>query len=283
LEVRVQARTAELAHVNAVLEADITRREQTEARLRDSRARLRALSAHVESVREEEQTRIAREIHDQLGQALTGLRMDLSSLEKAVLQAVHNAGAPAVGLSRNQADGAGGVLALRQQIATMAHLVDDTIHLVGEIAAAMRPPALDDLGLVAAIEWQAQQFQQRSGTTCTFTSDLRHKDFDPDLAIGVFRILQEALTNVARHAAATRVDISLREEAGSLVLAVVDNGKGIPDRDLADNKSLGLLGMRERALLLGGEVELRRVENNASEPTGTVMNLRVPLVERQSS
>jgi signal transduction histidine kinase len=147
----------------------------------------------------------------------------------------------------------------------------------------MRPPALDDLGLVAAIEWQAQQFQQRSGTTCTFTSDLRHKDFDPDLAIGVFRILQEALTNVARHAAATRVEISLREEAGSLVLAVVDNGKGIPDRDLADNKSLGLLGMRERALLLGGEVELRRVENNASEATGTIMNLRVPLVERQSA
>jgi PAS domain S-box-containing protein len=231
---------------------DITKRQQAETALRTSREQLRALAAHLESVREEERTRIAREIHDELGQLLTGLRFDLTRL------ATH--------LPAGQA-------AVRDDMRAMLTLVDSSIHAVRRIATDLRPRVLDDLGLVAALEWQAQEFQGRTGIPCRFLVDEAELGPDPKVDTAVFRICQETLTNVARHAGASQVTIRLQEEAGALVLTVADNGRGITDLGLANRTSLGLLGMRERARLLGGTVS---IEGRPGE--GTTVSVHIPLM-----
>jgi PAS domain S-box-containing protein len=230
---------------------DITERKQAEDQLRSSREQLRALSAHLQSVREEERALIAREIHDELGQELTGLKMDLSWLIKRL---------------------PGDQELLLNKTESMLKLVDNTIQSVRRISTKLRPGVLDDLGLTAAIEWQAQDFQIRTGIECAFHSNLREVDLDRDRSTTVFRILQETLTNVARHASATHVSIFLNEEATSLVLVVEDNGRGITESEASDPKSLGLLGMRERALVFGGEVEIRGLPGR-----GTTVTLKIPL------
>jgi signal transduction histidine kinase len=230
---------------------DITERKQAEEQLRNSREQLRALAAHLESVREDERARIAREIHDELGQVLTGLRMDLSWV-----------------VSRLPGDEA----ALMERSRSMLTLIDTTIRLVRRIATELRPGVLDDLGLVAAIEWQAQEFQTRTGIACEFASNQADLVLAPELGTAAFRICQETLTNVARHAHATRVHIRLEAEAGQLVLTVADNGRGITEQELANRTSLGLLGMRERALLLGGQVSI-----GGKPGEGTTVTVRIPL------
>jgi len=230
---------------------DITERKQAEEQLRSSREQLRALSAHLQSIREEERTLIAREIHDELGQDLTGLKMDLSWLIKR--------------LPKNQELDV-------KKVESMLKLVDTTIQSVRRISTKLRPGVLDDLGLTAAIEWQTQDFQTRTGIECEFSSNLGEIDLDRDRSTTVFRILQETLTNVARHASATRVNIRLNEEAAGLVLIVEDNGRGITEREISDPKSLGLLGMRERALIFGGEVTI-----SGAPGKGTMVRLRIPL------
>ena len=230
---------------------DITERKWAEEQLKSSREQLRALSAHLQSIREEERTLIAREIHDELGQELTGLKMDLSWLSKR--------------LPRDQES-------LVKKTESMFKLIDTTIQSVRRISTKLRPGVLDDLGLTAAIEWQAQDFQNRTGIQCDFNSNLREGDSDRDRTTTVFRILQETLTNVARHASATRVDICLKEEAGGIVLTVEDNGRGITEREISDPKSLGLLGMRERALVFGGEIKI-----SGAPGKGTTVMLRIPL------
>ncbi|HYL80615.1 MAG TPA: PAS domain S-box protein, partial [Candidatus Acidoferrum sp.] len=231
---------------------DITQRQQAEAALRASREQLRALAGHLQSVREEERTRIAREIHDELGQVLTGLRMDLTRLARR--------------LPAEQA-------AVRNDMQAMLALVDSSIQAVRRIATDLRPGVLDDLGRVAALEWQAQEFQERTGTPCQFTADRIELAPDPEVGTAVFRICQETLTNVARHAEASQVTVRLKEEARFLVLTVADNGRGIPDHGLANRASLGLLGMRERARLLGGKVS---IEGRAGE--GTTVSVQIPLM-----
>ena len=150
--------------------------------------------------------------------------------------------------------------------------MDSTIRLVRRIATELRPGVLDDLGLVAAIEWQAQEFQSRTGITCEFVSSQTDLALAPEVGIAVFRICQETLTNVARHAHATRVRIRLETTADQLVLTVTDSGRGITERELANRTSLGLLGMRERALLLGGQVTI------AGRPgEGTTVTMQIPL------
>ena len=230
---------------------DITERKRAEEQMRSSSEQLRALSVHLQSIREEERTLIAREIHDELGQELTGLKMDLSWLIKR--------------LPGNQE-------LLVKKTESMSKLVDTTIQSVRRISTKLRPGVLDDLGLTAATEWQAQDFQDRTGIQCEFSSNLREIDLDRDRSTTVFRILQETLTNVARHASATRVNICLNEEAASLVLIVEDNGRGITEREISDPKSLGLLGMRERALVFGGEVEI-----SGAPGKGTTVTLRIPI------
>jgi signal transduction histidine kinase len=229
---------------------DITERKRTEEQLRTSRGQLRALSAHLQSIREEERTLVAREIHDELGQALTGLKMDLSWLIKRFPE---------------------GQTLLMEKAKSMLKFIDTTIQSVRRLSTKLRPGVLDDLGLIAAIEWQAQEFQNRTGIQCKFNSSLREVDLDRDRSTAVFRILQETLTNVARHASATRVNIYLGKKDASIVLIVEDNGRGITKNEIFDPKSLGLLGMRERALVFGGKVEIK-----GKSGKGTTVTLRIP-------
>ena len=209
---------------------DITDRKLTEQRLRDSRGHLRALTAHLERVREEERTRIAREIHDELGQALTGLKMDLSWFASRL---------PHQPL-------------LEEKSLGMLKLIDSTVHAVRRLSTELRPAILDNLGLVPAIEWMAQEFQKRTGVTCQFTTTEDDLVLDQERTTALFRICQEALTNVTRYAQATGVHIILEANDEQVTLRVTDNGRGITQGESKKTNSFGLLGMRERARLLGG-------------------------------
>src|SRR5205823_2840457 len=177
---------------------------------------------------------------DELGQDLTGLKMDLASLEKKMAE-----------VSSTE-----DLQQFEEKLEELPVRVDSIIATVRKIATELRPPVLDDLGLEAAIEWQIQEFEKRTGVTCHFHSSLKHVDLDPERATAVFRIFQETLTNVIRHADATQVNVYLREEDEKLILEVQDNGRGLSGRELSGAKSLGLLGMRERATMLDGEVNI---------------------------
>jgi len=231
-------------------------RKRAEEQIRETSEQLRALMASLRSAKEEEGVRIAREIHDELGSALTGLRWDLEEIAKAVSRAEAPAFPPA----------------LRGKIDTMFGLIDGTIQGVRRISSELRPSILDDLGLGAAVEWQAQQFQARTGIACRYVCSVENVDLDTEQGTSVFRIFQEALTNVLRHAEATRVDVSLEEEGDEFLLTIRDDGKGIREGEKASPSALGLLGMRERAHLIGGRVDIAGVEGK-----GTTVTLRVPL------
>ncbi|HKS38576.1 MAG TPA: PAS domain S-box protein [Verrucomicrobiae bacterium] len=239
----------------AKITRDITERKQSEKQLRDSGEQLRALAAYLQSIREEERTRIAREVHDELGQALTGLKMDLAWMEKKL----------------SETPNPSAVRRLRERIKAMPELVDSIISTVRKIATELRPGVLDDLGLEAAIEWQIHDFQSRTGIKCEFTSNLKDIPLDRERATAVFRIFQETLTNIVRHAQATQVDIRLERRGSELVLEVQDDGRGLSGRELSGGKSLGLLGMRERAMMLDGVVSIvgRRGK-------GTMVGLHIP-------
>ena len=235
---------------------DITERKLAEVVVKASEERLRALSARLQSVREEEGKRIAREIHDELGGALTGLKWDLEE----------------IGKSLSGLESGGTLRAIREKIPVMTGLIESTITTVRRISSDLRPSVLDDLGLIAAVEWQLQQFQTRTGIQCASETALDAVDLDRERATAVFRIFQEILTNVLRHARATRVGVQVRKESGSFVLEVKDNGCGITADDQVSSASLGLLGMRERALLVGGEVAICGAEGK-----GTSVVVRVPV------
>lgn len=210
---------------------------------------LRALSDRTEEIREDERTGIAREIHDQLGQALTALKMDIAWVARRIDDPE----------------------AAKKKLDEMSRSADEVIAAVRRISAELRPGILDDLGLQAAIEWQAEDFTERTGIPCRVTSRLGDVRLERGMATAVFRIFQEALTNVARHAGATLVEVDLGLDRGRLRLEVSDDGVGLPGTGAAGG-SLGLLGMRERARRLGGECEIRR-----RDPRGTVVSLRMPL------
>ncbi|HSR68296.1 MAG TPA: PAS domain S-box protein [Acidobacteriota bacterium] len=231
---------------------DITERRKAESELRTSHEELRRLSRHLVSAREEERKQIAREIHDELGQALTALKLDLSWMEEELAADQESLSAQARGMS---------------------NLVDETIRSLRSILTALRPAILDDLGLAAAVEWQTQEFQERTRITCHLDCSAHEVELDQARATAVFRIFQEALTNVARHAEATQVHIRLEEDDGELSLTVRDNGMGIKKGRSGASNTFGILGMRERALLLGGRLEIA-----GEEGSGTTVSLRVPLV-----
>jgi PAS domain S-box-containing protein len=233
---------------------DIEDRRQAEDRLRTTSEQLRALSARLQTAKEEESTRIARELHDELGSALTSLKWNLELLERDLLRLEADD-------QRSQ---------IREQIEGMAVLIDNTINSVRRISTELRPSVLDDLGLVAAIQSYLRQFQERTGIVSHFESSVADVELAPQQSTAVFRIFQEALTNVLRHAGATRVDIKISAD-GELVLIVSDNGRGITETERSDALSLGLLGMKERAHLIGGEVDVVRGKEG-----GTVIRVRVP-------
>ncbi|MDQ5846575.1 MAG: sensor histidine kinase, partial [Acidobacteriota bacterium] len=234
---------------------DITEPKAAKEKLKNTSEQLRALSARLQSAREEEGTRIAREIHDELGSALTSLKWDLEEMDKIL--------STSSGPSE---------LTLREKLLEPMKLADTAISAIRRIASELRPSVLDDLGLVAAIEWQAQQFQARTGIVCVCECLLEKVGLSEDQSTAVFRILQEALTNVLRHAHATKVDIKANREKGDFVLSVSDNGKGISESDKSESHSLGILGMRERAHLIEAEIDIKGVEGR-----GTVVLLRVPI------
>ncbi len=219
LEKKVVERTA-------TLEAEITERKRVEGDLKVSREQLRALAARLEHMREEEGKRIAREVHDNLGQALTVLNMNLFELDSEISELGNE--------TRRDL--------LLNKIRSMSNLIDTTVHQVRQIATELRPRMLDDLGLTAAMEWQARDFQERTGIQCKFVSD--DINLDQECSTGLFRIFQEIMTNVARHAKATRVSIRLKEDTDKIILEVEDNGSGITEEEISNPRSLGLLGMR---------------------------------------
>ena len=235
----------------------LAERRQAEVQLRDSREQLRALSVYLQHVREEEQIRIAREVHDELGQQLTGLKLQLTWLSGR--------------LPKKQK-------ALHEKARSMAGCIDETIQAVRRIATELRPGLLDAAGLLAAIEWQAHEFEKQTGIRCRIRSSVKETLWNQDLNTVFFRIFQETLTNVIRHANATRVEVRLYESGNFLVLEVKDNGRGISEVEIRNTKSIGLIGMRERAALLGGEVRLRGKPGN-----GTEVSVRVPLPEASSA
>lgn len=228
---------------------NITERKKAEEELRSSREQLRNLSAYLQSAREQERTNIAREIHDELGQTLTAFKMDLSWLDRRLIK------------DRKL---------LLDKINSMSKVVTVTIRAVQRISTELRPGLLDDLGLIAAIEWQSEEFQNRTGIKCEVTLGPDDIILDQDRSTAIFRIFQETLTNVARHADATNVKVSLKKENEKLVLKVNDNGKGIKERQIFDSKSFGLMGMRERAFIFGGKVDIKGTTIEGTTVTATI-------------
>jgi signal transduction histidine kinase/FixJ family two-component response regulator len=239
---------------------DITEHKRAEAEVQASREQMRALARHLQAVREEERTLIAREIHDELGGALTGLKIDVSLLTRAVLKIENET----VRTS------------LLAGMDSMIKFTDATIQTVRRIAMELRPGVLDDLGLVAALEWQLKDFEKRNGIRCEFFPPVEDISLDADLSTALFRIFQEALTNVARHAAATEVRVRLRADADSSTLEMEDNGKGIKKEKILSSKSLGLLGMRERAQIFGG-----RITVTGTPGIGTKVTVEIPPIEKR--
>jgi signal transduction histidine kinase len=256
LEVLVEARTAALASANEQLQQEIADRTRAEEELKQSQEQLRELASYLQHVREEERSRIAREIHDELGQALTALKMDVHWLGLRLPT------------DRQM---------LMDKIKSMSGIIDTTVQAVRRISSELRPGLLDDLGLTAAIEWQAQEFCSRAGLQCDIRSEPEDIILDQSRSIALFRIFQEALTNIARHAQATQVEIILEENFAKVEMEIRDNGKGISPGQLAASRSFGILGIRERVHSLGGNLSI-----SGAPGQGTVVRVSLPLGARES-
>jgi len=229
---------------------DITESERAGEALRASREELRQLARHLQSVREKERSDIAREVHDRLGQTLTAMKLQLAWFETSHFDLPEM---------------------VSHRLEVLSQLVDSTVETVRRIARELRPQVVEDLGLVAAMRWQVEEFAARSGLDCRFTTDFEQIDLPAEHSTHLFRILQESLTNVARHARAGRVEISLTERDEGLDLVIADDGRGITAEEIASTRSIGLIGMRERVLLCGGAIEF------VGEPEdGTRVLARIP-------
>jgi len=226
-------------------------RRQAELELKRSQELFRSLSTHLQEVREEERTRIARKIHDDMGQSLTALKIDISWLTKRL---------------------ASDRKSMHAKLKSMTALIDETIETVHNVSEDLRPGILDDFGLSAAIEWQAEEFQKRTGIECKICLPENEFDLNRELSTNLFRIVQESLTNVIRHANATKVEIVLSDDDGKLLLEIVDNGKGITAEAVTDAKSFGLIGIKERVHSLGGELVVAGNPN-----AGTRLTVKLPI------
>ena len=226
-------------------------RKLAEAIIKDSQQRLRNLSSHLQSSREEERANIAREIHDELGQVLTALKLDMYWLEKR--------------LHDDQE-------VLKEKVRSMSKHAETTIHTVQRISSELRPALLDDLGLIAAIEWQSKEFHRRTDIECSVSFNSGRIKVPEHASIAFFRIYQETLTNVARHSQATNVHVSMYNKDDNVILQIRDNGIGIEKSHISNPRSFGLMGIRERALALGGDVEII-----GKKQIGTTLTVIIPL------
>ena len=238
----------------ALLTSVLDRLYSREQELEQSSAQLRALAARLQGAREDERKAVAREIHDELGQALTSIKIDLAALVRDVRP----------GPEPGRTD-------------SMLKRLDDTIQSVRRLATQLRPSILDHLGLAAAIEWAAADFAERTGVTCEVRVADAELPTSPEQVTGLFRIFQETLTNISRHAQATRVEVHLYSDGGALYLRVEDNGQGMEQNRRFQTGSLGIIGMRERAFLLGGDLTIR-----SARGAGTIVEVRIPLVRSDS-
>src|SRR6266850_3078981 len=234
---------------------DVTDLKRAEEKLKATSQQLRALSARLQSAREEVATRIAREIHDELGSSLTRLKWDLELMAKEHLPA----------------EGDADVAGLREKIPAMSAIIDHTVDVVRRISAELRPSVLDDLGLAAALRLQTKQFQDRTGIVTDCDCSVENLGLNQQQSTALLRVFEEALTNVMRHAGATKVEVSLKRVNGGLVLTIRDNGRGITEAEMLYPSSLGLLGMRERVNLIGGELNI-----TGTEGKGTMVTVRLP-------
>jgi signal transduction histidine kinase len=229
---------------------------RAEEQLRESHERLRQLSVYLQTVREEERTRIAREVHDELGQALTGCKLDLAWIASKLPK---------------EKD----LKPLQEKTRALVAHIDSTIKMVRRIATELRPGILDHLGLAEALEWQANEFQTRTGIKCDVHASLRDLSLDQDLNTAFFRIFQETLTNIIRHAGATQVTVHLKEREERIILEVKDNGRGISKEEISNTQSMGLLNMRERAGLLGGDFKI----SPGAGGKGTKVTVSIPIAQ----
>jgi len=268
-EIRLQSRTGAPLSVHlslnplrldstravCLIASDLSETKRAEQELRASSEQLRNLTAHLQSVREEERARISREVHDELGQSLTAVKMDLAWLAGRL----------------PQRDGP-----MLKRIRSTQQLADSIIRSIRRISTELRPAVLD-LGLAAAVEWQVQEFEARSGIRCKVRL-LTRQVVASNASTAMFRIFQETLTNVARHAKATRAEVVLQKQRDRLVLLIHDNGRGFDQADPSLSKSLGLLGMRERAAILGGRVSI-----SSAPGKGTTVTAWIPLPSPEES
>lgn len=229
--------------------------------MKASREELRALTKYQQTLRESEQKRIAREIHDELGQVLTGLKMDVHLLKRRL-------NSPDTELLK---------ATISDDLDDLGKTIDATISSVRRIASELRPSVLDDFGLVAAIEWQAQEFERKTEIPCLFKSDIDSLDLGAESNMAVFRIFQEALTNIARHSQAKKVRVDFQATGGDIVMTVRDDGKGIDVQGIERGHSLGILGMHERSRLMGGELDIAPLPDG-----GTAVELTVPATAKYS-
>ncbi len=252
-EVEVYTSPVRLRHTHLMyaIVHDVTEKVHTEEELKQSQENLRRLAAHVETVREEERTQIAREVHDELGQALTALKMDTRWIENSF---------------------GGTSEPLKTKTVAMQRLIDATVKSVQRISSELRPGMLDDLGLGAAIEWQTEEFEERTGLRCMLRIEPEDIELEKKVSTTVFRVFQETLTNIARHAEATVVHISLLKSASQLTLTVRDNGKGIFENEINDPKSIGLIGIRERVRSHDGTVDII-----GRRDIGTAIIVKIPI------
>jgi len=229
---------------------DVTEYKLAKNALEQSKKELLDLSLHLESAREQERTSIAREIHDELGQSLTALKMDLFWLKKKI--------------SKNQK-------LLNKKMEDMSSLIDATIKTVKKISSELRPGILDDLGIASAIEWQVEEFKNRTEINYELEIIPKNMVLDEKSSTALFRIFQEALTNITRHAKATKVEVSFKQKPSKVELKIRDNGKGISKKKIQDSQSFGLVGIRERVRSLAGEFKIKGISNQ-----GTTITIKIP-------
>jgi len=230
---------------------DITERKQAEEKLRRTSKLLRELATHLQSVREEERTMIAQEIHDELGQVLTALKIQISLLANK--------------LNNDQEP-------LKQKINSLSDMIDASVESVQKISSKLRPGILDELGLIAAIEWQTEEFEKLTSIKCSLVLPKEELVLEKDKSTAIFRIFQEALTNIARHSQATKAQISLLNFQSNIFLEIQDNGRGISQDQIKDFKSLGIHGMEERAMVFGGQVYIEGISGK-----GTKVKVEIPI------